>query len=966
MKKTVAQRANVDSYAVRGPPAGAGEHAMTDGTSTIDQRPANAGQEHPWFAQPAGDAVAALESDAERGLSHGEADGRLQQYGPNRIAAEKPPAAWRVAAQQLRDPMNIMLVAVVAVSIVIGEVSTALIVGLLILLNVVLGARQELKARASVDALAKMQVPEAKVVRDGGLVITPAAELVPGDIVHLEAGDLVPADGRILRSATLETQEAALTGESAPVAKDAGVLALGDVALGDRSNMLFQNTSVTRGTAAMVVTATGMQTEMGRIATMLTDVKRTRSPLQRELDTLTKVLGIIAWTAVAFIVVVGWIRGMPFDQLLLLGTAMAISAIPTGLPAFVAGLLSYGAKNLAQAKAIVKNLSDVETLGATSAINTDKTGTLTMNEMMVSVIYSGGAWFPVAGEGYRKSGAITSAAGVPVPDFTRLALGLTLASDATVSDEGAVVGDPTEAALVVLAAKLGVDAEETRRTYPRLAEVPFDSDYKFMATFHDYPVDGTGRIIELVKGAPDVVLARCTQAGGPLSGSQVPIEGQRAAIDAANGRMGGKGLRVLAFAARLIDPDDADTVTADPMSLTRELGFVGMVGIIDPLRAEAKSAVTTALQAGIDVRMITGDHAVTAQAIGETLGLGPGAISGPELRTLSDEELTRRLPELHVFGRVSPEDKLRLARTMQAQGLIVAMTGDAVNDAAALKQADIGVAMGSGSEVTKQAARMILTDDNFGTLVHAVEIGRRVYEKIVAYVRYQMTQLLALVMLFVAATAVNINRGVALTPSMVLYLFFCATAVGVVIIAVDPGDPEVMRRPPRDPRVPITNRMAILYWILYAAVLFGAALVPLVAGPDEPRTDAASAAMTMTFVVLGLGTVGNAVTNRRDPASGLLPPILKALAIGLIPIALIVLATRVDFLQRSLLTQPLTGAQWLACIALALALPVVVEVVKAVRRRRAPRPVFDARRAVEPARARTDTAPVPGGSPATT
>jgi P-type Ca2+ transporter type 2C len=936
-------------------------------TSTIEQRSGDAAQRPPeWFARTGDEVLTAMDSDAARGLSHREAADRLNRYGRNQIAAEKPPSAWTVAVRQLRDPMNIMLIVVVAVSIVIGELSTAIIVGLLILLNVVLGARQELNAQASVDALAKMQVPEAKLIRDGELVIVPAVELVPGDIVHLEAGDLVPADGRILSSATLETQEAALTGESAPVSKGAGVLPAGDVALGDRSNLLFQNTSVTRGTAAMVVIATGMQTQMGQIATMLTEVKRTRSPLQKELDSLTKVLGVIAWTAVAFIVVVGWIRGLPFDQLLLLGTAMAISAIPTGLPAFVAGLLSYGAKNLAQSKAIVKNLTDVETLGATSAINSDKTGTLTMNAMMVSVVHAGGAWFTVEGDGYRKSGAITSVAGAPVPDFTRLALGLALDSDATVDDDGNVIGDPTEAALVVLAAKLGVDAEETRRAYPRLAEVPFDSDYKFMATFHRFPVDGTDRIIELVKGAPDVVLERCTHAGGPMSGSQVPIEGARSGIDAANARMGAKGLRVLAFAARFIDSGDGAALTADPMSLTRGLGFVGMVGIIDPLRAEAKSAVRTALQAGIDVRMITGDHAVTAQAIGETLGLGPGAISGRELQALSDDELARRLPELHVFGRVSPEDKLRLARSMQQQGMIVAMTGDAVNDAAALKQADIGVAMGSGSEVTKQAARMILTDDNFGTLVHAVEIGRRVYEKIVAYVRYQMTQLLALVMLFVAATAFNINQGVALTPSMVLYLFLCVTAVGVVIIAVDPGDPDVMHRPPRDPAVPITNRIAVFYWILYAAVLFLSALVPLVAGPDEPRADAPSAAMTMTFVVLGLGTVGNALTNRRDPASGLVPPILKALAIGLIPIALVVLATRVDFLQHALLTQPLSGLQWLACLALALALPVVVEAVKAIRRARAPRAVVDPRRAVGPARAQTDADTVPGTSPALT
>jgi Ca2+-transporting ATPase len=906
----------------------------------------------PAYALEASDVITAFGSDPTSGLTSAEATTRLSSYGANQIKGEEPPSALRIALLQLRDPMNVMLVGVVVVSLLIGEVSTGIAVGLLVLLNVMLGTKQELKARASVDALSKLQVPQAKTLRDAALTLVPAVDLVPGDIVQLEAGDIVPADGRIIGSATLEVQEAALTGESAPVAKDAGVLPGADVALGDRSNMLFQNTSVTRGTATIVVTATGMQTQMGQIATMLTSVTRSRSPLQRELDTLTKVLGVIAWGAVAFIVVVGAARSIPTDQLLLLGVAMAISAIPTGLPAFVSGLLSLGAKQLAEAKAVVKNLADVETLGATSAINTDKTGTLTMNQMMVSTIYANGSWFSVEGQGYGKTGAITSVAGVPVPDFTRLAYGLCLDSDATVADDGSIIGDPTEAALVVLAAKLGVDAEETRRAYPRIAEVPFDSDYKFMATFHHVQVEGVERVIQLVKGGPDVVLARCIEAGGPLSGSQVPIDEAGADIGAANERMGEEGLRVLAFAARLVEDDEMQALTDDPMSLTHDLAFVGLVGMIDPLRAEAKGAVRTALGAGIDVRMITGDHAVTAQAIGEQLGLGPGAISGTELQALSDEELARRLPELHVFGRVTPEDKLRLARSMQAQGLVVAMTGDAVNDAAALKQADIGVAMGSGAEVTKQAARMILTDDNFGTLVNAVEIGRKIYDKIVSYVRFQMTQLLALVFLFLAATAFDVNQGVALTPSMVLYLLVFATALGVVIIAVDPGDPDVMHRPPRDPKVPITNRTAIVFWIVYGAVLFLAAFVPLVWGPDEPSTDRASASQTMTFAVMGLGTAFNALTNRRDPTSGLTPPILKGLAIALIIGTAIFLATELPRLQAGLLTTSLTAGQWLTCIGLALVLPLVIEGGKWLRRRRAPTTtVIDARQAVTPARA---------------
>ncbi|MGH3315990.1 MAG: cation-translocating P-type ATPase [Nocardioidaceae bacterium] len=891
----------------------------------------------PPYARDATEVAMALGSDPARGLSAQEATSRLSRFGPNEIHGERPPSMLAVALKLLRDPMNLMLVAVTVVSLLIGQVSTGIVVALLLALNVVLGSRQELKARASVDALAKLQVPQARVVRDGGLVLVPAVDLVPGDVVQLEAGDIVPADGRIVRSVTLEVQESALTGESTPVAKDGSVLTP-DVPLADRSNMLFQNTSVTRGTASMVVAATGMRTQMGQIAAMLTSVTRTRSPLQRELDGLTRVLGIIAWSAVAFIVVVGVVRGMPLSQLMLLGTAMAISAIPTGLPAFVSAMLSYGARQLADAKAVVKNLTDVETLGATSVINTDKTGTLTLNQMMVSMLYANGSWFTVEGQGYRKTGAILSVAGAAVPDFTRLALGLCLDSDATVGDDGSVVGDPTEAALVVLAAKLGVDAEETRRAYPRLAEVPFDSEYKFMATFHTFPVDGVPHVIELVKGGPDVVLARCSRAGGPLSAAQVPIDEARAGIETANARMGEKGLRVLAFAARLVAEDEKPVLSDDPMSLTRDLAFVGMVGIIDPLRTEAKQAVSTALRAGIDVRMITGDHAVTARAIGETLGLGPGSVSGRELESMSDEELGQRLPELHVFGRVSPEDKLRLARVMQEQGSIVAMTGDAVNDAAALKQADIGVAMGTGSEVSQQAARMILTDDNFGTLVHAVELGRNVYAKVVSYIRYQMTQLLSLVMLFVAATVFDINSGVALTPSMVLFLLFFVTAAGVVVIVVEPGDPDVMSRPPRDPKLPIANRSAVVVWLLYATVLFLAALAPLVVGPDEPSISGPSAAMTMTFVVMGLGTVFNALTNRRDPTSGVSPPILKALAISLVPVAMIVLATELPGLNDGLATLPLTGSQWLACIGLALLLPLVIEVSKWVRRVRKPVP----------------------------
>jgi Ca2+-transporting ATPase len=888
-----------------------------------------------WYALGVDQVVEALETDASRGLTAEEAERRLVRYGPNELAAESPPSKLEVAMHQVVDPMNLMLIAVAVISIVIGEMSTGVLVAGLVLLNVVLGARQEMKAKAAVDALSKLQIPVSKVIRNGSTVEVPATGVVRGDLVVVEAGDIVAADGRIVRSATLESQEAALTGESAPIPKDPAPVTGDDVSLGDRTSMLYQNTSVTRGTGLMVVTATGMETEMGRIATMLSSVERKRSPLQKELDNLTKVLGTIAWGAVAVIIVLGLFRGTDMGDLLLLGTAMAISAIPTGLPTFVQAMLSYGSKQLAEAKAVVKNLTDVETLGSTSAINTDKTGTLTMNEMMASVLYHDGSWFHVEGSGYSKSGAIRAVAGEQDHDFTALAYALVLDSDAVVSDDGEVVGDPTEAALVVLAAKLGVDAEETRRARPRLAEVPFDSSYKFMSTVHRVPIDGEERIILLTKGAPDVVLSRCSEASSD-SRSVRPIGEVIEDIDAANQRMGSEGLRILSLAYRLIDPQDEEAAIADPMSYVNDLRFVALIGIIDPLRPSSKEAVRLAHQAGIDVRMITGDHAVTAMAIGKDLGLGPGAISGAEFRNMPDAEVVESLDRLHVFGRVSPEDKLRLVQLMQAEGTVVAMTGDAVNDAAALKQADIGVAMGSGSEVTKQAAKMILTDDNFGTLVHAVELGRSIYEKISLYVRYQMSQLLSLVTLFLTASFINIAGGVALTPIMVLFLNFLVASAPVIVIMMEPVNPGLMRRPPRDPSVRLTNSSEVARWVMYGGTLFFVTLVPLLWGPDEPTSSSASASMTMAFVVMAFGTLLTGLAVRRDPESGLGPPTLKALGILAIPALLTVVATTWKPLQSLLMTQPLTGSQWLGSLLLAIGVLIVVEAEKLMRRRGKP------------------------------
>ncbi|TJY71457.1 cation-transporting P-type ATPase [Arthrobacter sp. CAU 1506] len=896
-----------------------------------------------WHVQAPEAVVAKLGTNEQAGLDSAEADQRRARYGPNSIAAERPPSRWAIALRLLRDPMNLMLVGVVIVSLIIDQVAVAIIVALLVILNLVLGTQQELKARASVDALAKMQIPQARVVRNGSLAQLDATDLVPGDIVNLEAGDLVPADGRLLRSATLETQEAALTGESAPIAKDPKTLEAADVSLGDRTNMAFQNTAVTRGTATMVVTATGMQTEMGKIASMLSSVDPGKSPLQRELDGLTKVIGIIAWSAVAIIIIIGVIRGQAVGTVLLVGMSMAIAAIPTGMPTFVQAMLAYGAKQLAEHKAVVKNLSDVETLGATSAINSDKTGTLTMNQMMVRQLYVRGTWYSVQGEGYAKTGVIRQTAGEPVPDFTRLAYGLCLDSDATVSDSGEVIGDPTEAALVVLAAKMGVDAEHTRRAYPRIAEVPFDSAYKFMATFHNLPLDGEPHFVEMVKGGPDVVLARCSMA--LLPEGEVAIGDVQEDITKANASLSEKGLRVLAFAVRRLDGREAE-VAQDPMKFVDELTFVGMVGIIDPLRSEAAAAVRTAHEAGIEVRMITGDHAVTAAAIGAELKLGAGAISGAEIQAMSDADLQRALPGLHVFGRVTPQDKLRLARLMQQGGAVVAMTGDAVNDAAALKQADVGVAMGSGSEVTKQAGNLILTDDNFGTLVTAIRLGRSIYDKIVSFVRYQMSALFALVLLFLVASVFNINDGVALSPTMVLFINFFITIFPVMVIMTDPPAPDLMSRPPRDTTQPITNGSAVTQWLVYGVVGFAVTFAALLLAPGPMSATEPNVPLTMAFVVLALSSVFGSLAKRRDPESGLVAPIINALKILSIPVLFTVAAVEIGFLQDLLLTTSLSGGQWLACIGLALIVPIVVELDKAIRRGQAHH-----RSTVEPARA---------------
>ena len=904
-----------------------------------------AATETSWYALSVDDVVAREGVDVEDGLGADEVQRRLTQFGRNEIATEPPPTLWAVAKGQLANPMNIMLLIVSIASFVIGQVATGVIVLALVLFNVIMGTNQERKALASVEALAQLQVPKARVRRSGTVEEVDSTGLVPGDVVLVEAGDLVPADGRIVTSASLEVQEASLTGESAPIAKDATILPEGELALGDRTNLVFQNTQVTRGSATVIVVATGGSTQMGHIADMVTATKRTKSPLQRELDGLTKIFGVLAWAAVAVIAIFGIARGQDAETLVLLCVSTAISAIPTGLPTFVQLMLSSGAQRLAESKAVVKSLTDVETLGGTTVINSDKTGTLTMNAMTASTMLTGGDWYKIEGGGYGKSGAILGTAGAATPDFTRVALGLVLCSDATVADDESIIGDPTEAALVVLAAKIGVDAEETRRTLPRRATVPFDSEYKFMATFHDRPDWIAGGVLRephfiSVKGAPDVVIDRCATV--LWHGEQVPIGQVRDKLLDANRQLSERGLRVLAFAARDLPAAAMTAALEDPMGEVHDLVLISLVGIIDPLRAEAVDAVRVARTAGIDVRMITGDHTVTARAIADELGLGPGVITGTELSHLNDEQVIEQLPQLHVFGRVAPEDKVRLARLMQEAGEVVAMTGDAVNDAAALKQADVGVAMGSGSEVTKQAGKLVLTDDNFATLIHAVDLGRDIYRRITSYVKLQLTILSSVLQLMLYATILNINGGVALFPMQLLFAKFFVVVTVVIGFIVDVPDPGVMQRPPRTPGSRIATRAQTVRWAISGLIISGLALMVLGWGPDEPSTTDPSQSMTMAFAVVALSAVNNGLVMRREREPWWSAPIFPYLGWIILGWTLTWAAVELNMLQRLLDTVQLTGAQWVIVIALSLIAPAFTAIDKAIHLRRLNRSPHDA------------------------
>src|SRR5215203_5226294 len=767
---------------------------------------AQSGRDSGWNGLTAEEACAKLEVDPRSGLDAAEVERRRAEVGPNKLAEGKTEPGWHAFLRQYHDLMQLVLLAVAIISIVVlQDFATGIFIIGLTVLNAVLGLNQEGKAAESVAALQKMLLIHAHVRRGGERSDIPAEELVPGDIVTFEAGDKVPADGRLILVATLEIEEAALTGESAPVLKALDPVPGNDVPLGDRIDMAYMNSTVTRGRGEMVVTGTGMETEVGQISGMLAGVQQEKTPLTRQLDQLTVLITIMAAAALALVVIFGLIRGDDFDDLFVIGIALAIAAIPTGLPAVVTTMLSLGTQALAAKGAIVKRLRSVETLGSTSAICSDKTGTLTLNQMTARELVVAGRRYSVEGGGYSTTGKILRTAGETDTAIEPFLVPMALANDASVRD-GEIVGDPTEAALVVLAAKGGIDVDETRRTYPRVAEVPFDSDYKFMATFHEMTDEKGRQVVRcFVKGAPDVVLDRSATMRD-VDGSALAAAEGRDRVLAENDRLAGEGLRVLAVASRDIDPKkfDPSSILLDEV---KDLTLLALVAIVDPPRTEARDAIALCKDAGIRVRMITGDHATTAAAIAGQLGIEGRAMSGVEFAALTDAELDAQVGEIGVVARVAPEDKVRLVGTLKEKGNVVAMTGDGVNDAPALKRSDIGVAMGiTGTEVTKEAGDMILTDDNFATIVTAVEGGRGIYDNLMKYVRVQMIMLGGFILTFLGAAVFDVANGAPLTPLQILWINFAVDVLLAIGLGFDAAAPGLMRRKPRDAAAPIVNR----------------------------------------------------------------------------------------------------------------------------------------------------------------
>jgi len=759
-----------------------------------------------WHALPPEQAIERLSSNPVQGLSAAEAAQRLADHGPNRLAEKPPRPAWLKFLDQFRDTLVLILLGAAVLAGSIGELKDAIVITVVVLLNATLGFFQEHRAEAALAALKNMLAPTARVRRDGEVRQIEAAELIPGDILLLEAGDRIPADARVLSAHSAEVAEAALTGESHAVAKLPEAVEENS-ALAERHNMLYMNTVVTRGRLEALVTATGMSTEMGRLAGLLAETAEGQTPLQQQLDGLGKRLALIASVVVGLMFVMGLMRGDPLVQTAMTAIALAVAAIPEGLPAVVTVTLALGMHRMAKRHAIVKKLSAVETLGCTTVICSDKTGTLTLNQMTARALYCNDRRHAVSGEGYGSTGQIEGT----TADLRNILLPAALCVDARIKD-AQLIGDPTEGALLALAAKAGLDAETAGEHLPRIAEIPFDSATKYMATFHH---DGD-KVRLYVKGAPDVML---TLASHYLQqDAALPLDEQtRAAFLAENEALAEQALRVLALASRTIAAESFDPA-GDLLPWVEGLTLHALVGIIDPPRAEAREAIATCNVAGIQVKMITGDHRVTAAAIARELGLHGEAHEGRDLDGLTQEEIAALVEKSAVFARVAPEHKMRIVEALQAKGHVVAMTGDGVNDAPALKTADIGVAMGiTGTEVTKEAGTLVLTDDNFASIVRAVEEGRTIYDNIVKFVRFQLSTNIGAILTVLGAPFLGLATP--FTAIQILWVNIIMDGPPAMTLGVEPARPGIMQERPRSKEAAILSSQRLWRIALYGATM---------------------------------------------------------------------------------------------------------------------------------------------------
>ena len=797
-----------------------------------------------WHALSPDEVTRRFELDAAHGLIADEASRRLDAHGPNRLAERRPRPAWLKFFDQFRSVLILILLGAAVLAGAIGNLKDAGVIAVVVLLNASLGFLQEHRAEAALAALKKMLAPSARVRRDGEVQQIEAAALVPGDLLLLEAGDRIPADARVLSAHSAEVAEAALTGESHAVAKQPHAVAEHAV-LAERHGMVFMNTVVTRGRIEAVVTATGMGTEMGRLAGLLAETAEGETPLQRQLDGLGKRLALIACGVVAVMFGMGVLRGEPLAQTAMTAIALAVAAIPEGLPAVVTVTLALGMHRMARRHAIVKKLAAVETLGCTTVICSDKTGTLTLNQMTARVLFCKGRRHAVSGEGYGSEGSIADA-----DDLREVLLPAALCVDARIRD-GELIGDPTEGALLALAAKAGLDAARLQAQLPRIAEIPFDSATKFMATFHH---DGD-QVRLCVKGAPDVLLGlagQCLTDAGPQ-----PLDAAlRARLEADNEALAAQALRVLAVGGRLI-PAGRFNPAGDLLPWVQGITLHALVGIIDPPRAEAREAIARCHAAGIEVKMITGDHHVTAAAIARELGLAGETHEGCELDGLAPAEIAALVEKSTVFARVAPEHKLRIVEALQGRGHVVAMTGDGVNDAPALKAADIGVAMGiTGTEVTKEAATLVLTDDNFSSIVRAVEEGRTLYENIIKFVRFQLSTNIGAILTVLAAPFLGFATP--FTAIQILWVNIIMDGPPAMTLGVEPGRAGIMDEPPRSKTAAILSAQRLWRVGLYGvtmAVGTLAAYAWALQGGDATR--AGTLAFT-TFVLFQFFNIFNA------------------------------------------------------------------------------------------------------------